>query len=94
MKRLTNIILRSFDTIDLQSIEQKLGVHIGGNEILIPLFGKPHKVSKSGVTDPSGKQPPLYICVILFKYLLLCSGCLPGRKRIGHPLKILRIQAH
>ena len=39
--------IAQFDKIDLQSVEQKLGVHVGKNEIIIPLFGKPHKVSKS-----------------------------------------------
>ncbi|UCF82763.1 MAG: DUF3786 domain-containing protein [Desulfobacteraceae bacterium] len=58
--------------IDLKSIEQKLGVQVEGNEITIPFFRKPHKVSESGITDPSGEQPSLDICVILCKYLLLC----------------------
>ena len=57
--------------IDFKSIEQKLGVQVEGNEIIIPLFGRPHKVSENGITDPSGKQPSLDICVILCKYLLL-----------------------
>lgn len=72
--------IAQFDRIDLQSVEQKLGVHVGKNEIIIPLFGKPHKVSKSGVTDPSGKQPALYIGVILCKYLLLCPDVCPREK--------------
>lgn len=72
--------IAQFDKIDLQSVEQKLGVHVGKNEVIIPLFGKPHKVSKSGVTDPSGKQPALYICIILFKYLLLYPDVCPKEK--------------
>jgi hypothetical protein len=66
--------------IDLKSIEQKLGVQVEGNEIIIPLFGRPHKVSENGITDPSGKQPSLDICVILCKYLLLCPGVSPKEK--------------
>ena len=58
--------------IDFKSIEQKLGVEVEGNEVIISLFGKPHRISESGITDPSGKQPSLDICVILCKYLLLC----------------------
>ena len=68
--------------IDLKSIEQKLGVKIDGNDVTIPLFGKPHKVSKSGITDPSGKRPSLDICVILCKYLLLCPDVYPKEKEL------------
>ena len=66
--------------IDLKSIEQKLGVQVNGNEIAIPLFGKPHKVSESGITDLLGEQPSLDICVILCKYLLLCPDVYPKEK--------------
>ena len=66
--------------IDLKQIEQKLGVEVQGNDVTIPLFGKPHKVSETGITDPSGKQPYLDICVILCKYLLLCPEINPKEK--------------
>ncbi|MBE9529859.1 MAG: hypothetical protein IMF00_01190, partial [Proteobacteria bacterium] len=32
--------------IDFKPIEQKLGVEVEGNDVTIPLFGKPHKVSE------------------------------------------------
>ena len=66
--------------IDFKPIEQKLGVHAEGNDVTIPLFGKPHKVSANGITDPSGNQPSLDICVILCKYLLLCPDVYPREK--------------
>ena len=59
--------------IDFKSIEQKLVVEVEGNEVIIPLFGKPHRVSEIGITDPPGKQPSLVICVIL---LVFSSHCL------------------
>ena len=66
--------------IDFNSVKQKLGVEVERNEVMIPLFGKPHKVSENGITDPSGKQPTLDICVILCKYLLLCPDVFPKEK--------------
>ena len=66
--------------IDFKSIEQKLGIHAEGNGVTIPLFGKPHKVSEIGITDPSGKQPSLDICVILCKYLLICPDVYSNEK--------------
>jgi hypothetical protein len=66
--------------IDLNPIGKKLGVEVEGTDITIPLFGKPHKVSKSGITDPSGNRPSLDICVILCKYLLMCPDVYPKEK--------------
>ena len=66
--------------IDLRSIEQKLGVRIEGNDVIIPLFGKPYKITKNDIVAPSGKRPSLDICVILCKYLLLCPDVYPREK--------------
>jgi hypothetical protein len=43
-----------------------------GEELIIPVFGKPLRVSAAGITRPSGGRPNFSVCVILFKYLLLC----------------------
>jgi hypothetical protein len=67
-------------SLALIQIGKKLGVDAEGTDIIIPLFGKPHKVSKSGITDPSGNRPSLDICVILCKYLLMCPDVYPREK--------------
>ncbi len=72
--------LAQLNKIDLKSVEEKLGVQVEGNEIIIPLFGKAHKVSQNGITNPIGKQPSFDICVILCKYLLLCPDVYPKEK--------------
>ena len=66
--------------IDFKPIEQKLRVKVEGNDVTIPLFGKPHKVSEKGIADPSGNQPSLDICVILCKYILMCPDVYPKEK--------------
>ena len=66
--------------IDFKPIEQKLGVEVEGNDVTILLFGKPHKVSENGITNPEGKRPSLDKCVILCKYLLLCPDVYPKEK--------------
>jgi hypothetical protein len=63
--------------IDDECVEQNLGVQVQGNEITIPFFGKPYKVSDSGIAGPSGRKPTLDICVILCRYLLLCTDVHP-----------------
>jgi hypothetical protein len=67
-------------SIDFKPIERKLGVHAEGNDVTITLFGRPYKVSENGITNPEGKRPSLDICVILFKYLLLCPDVYPKEK--------------
>lgn len=66
--------------IDFQTIEQKLGVRSKSEVVVIPLLGKPYRVSEKGITGPSGKRPFLNICVILSKYLLLCPKNTPKDK--------------
>jgi hypothetical protein len=63
--------------IEVTLLEEKLGVTVENNKVLIPFFGKPYTVSKSGIIDPSGKQPPLEVSVVLSKYLLMCPDVNP-----------------
>jgi len=72
--------LAQVDGTDFNSVKQKLGVEVENNEMTIPLFGKPYKVSGAGISDPGGKQPVLDICVILCKYILLCPQLPPKKK--------------
>ena len=72
--------LSQIGDIDLKALGQKLGLAAAGNEVVIPLYGKPHTLSEKGITDPAGKQPPLAVCVILCKYLLLCPEIQPFGK--------------
>jgi hypothetical protein len=58
--------------IDLDSRAEKLGGRIEKDEMVLSFFGRPYRISSRGITDPSGKQPPMGIIVVLCKYLLLC----------------------
>lgn len=58
--------------IDLDSRSETLGGYVERDEMLISFFGQPYRISRRGIKDPSGKQPPMGICVVLCKYLLLC----------------------
>ena len=69
--------LKQITTIDVRSIQEKLGVQLEGNGIIIPLFGKPTRVSARGILDQSGQRPSFDICVIVCKYLLLCPANIP-----------------
>jgi len=69
--------LEQVTKIDLRSIQEKLGVKVEGNAVIIPLFGKPTRVSARGIIDQSGQRPSFGICVILCKYLLLCPDSIP-----------------
>jgi hypothetical protein len=58
--------------IDLPFLADKLGIQINGQQVIIPFFGKPYRVSANGIADPKNRQPHLSVCVILCKYLLMC----------------------
>jgi hypothetical protein len=58
--------------LDFNKIADQLGAEMVGNELIIPVFGESHRISPAGITAPSGSRPNFSVCVILFKYLLLC----------------------
>jgi hypothetical protein len=58
--------------LDFKKIADQLGAEMAGDELIIPFFGKPHRILPAGITEPSGSRPNFSVCVILFKYLLLC----------------------
>ncbi|MDP3284516.1 MAG: DUF3786 domain-containing protein [Desulfobacterales bacterium] len=76
--------LTQISGIDLKSVAERLGIDICNDEAIIPLFGKPYRVSEKGVFDLSGLRPPHSVCVLLFKYLLLCPEEEPcGRELVA-----------
>ncbi len=58
--------------LDLTFLADKLGILLDGQHVIIPLFGKPYRVSAKGIKDPSHQQPHLAVSVILCQYLLMC----------------------
>ena len=58
--------------LDFKKTADRLGAEVVGEELIIPFFGKPHRITASGISDPSGSRPNFSVCVVLFKYLLLC----------------------
>jgi hypothetical protein len=58
--------------LDFNQIADRLGAEMVGEELIIPFFGNPIRVSAAGISEPSGSRPDFSVCVVLFKYLLLC----------------------
>ncbi len=67
-----NNYLAQIAELDFKKIADQLGAEMAGDELVIPFFGKPHRISAAGITAPSGSRPNFSVCVVLFKYLLLC----------------------
>jgi hypothetical protein len=63
--------------LDFAKIAGRLGADLTGDELVIPVFGNPHRISKQGLSDPSGNRPDFSVCVVLFKYLLMCPDVDP-----------------
>jgi len=69
--------LRAVSQIDLHRIRDRLGVAVEGDEVVIPFYGFPHRVSGQGIIDDQGRRPSHAVSVILCKYLLLCPDVEP-----------------
>jgi hypothetical protein len=66
--------------LDFKKIADRLGAEVVGDELIIPVLGKSHRISAAGISGPSGSRPNYSVCVILFKYLLLCPDHDPVEK--------------
>jgi len=72
--------LSSIQGLDFQKIADLTGAEKLGEELIIPFFGKPHRISATGIIDSSGIRPNFSVCVVLFKHLLLCPDDEPLEK--------------
>jgi hypothetical protein len=72
----TNYLARIAE-LDFAKIAGRIGADIAGDELVVPVFGKPYRISKEGLKDPAGNRPDFSVSVILFKYLLLCPDIYP-----------------
>ena len=64
--------------LDLEARAGLLGFEVDDGEALVPLYGRPHRVSPRGVTDPAGVQPIHSVSVLLCQYLLLGPSTEPA----------------
>lgn len=68
-------------TMDFPILAQRLGVRVDGEDLVIPFFDAPHRVSRHRIVGPSGRRPDHSTGVILCKYLLLCPDHVPPQER-------------
>jgi hypothetical protein len=66
--------------LDFKKIADRLGAEMVAEELIIPFFGKRMRISAAGISEPSGGRPNFSVCVVLFKYLLLCPDHDPVEK--------------
>jgi hypothetical protein len=62
--------LKQLKELDLTTLATRVGTATAGDSLLIPLFGRPYRVSPSGVKDPTGQEPIHSVKVVLCRYLL------------------------
>ena len=63
--------------IDLFPKAERLGAEALENALIIPFYGKPHRISKEGVFNASGKRANFAISVVLCRYVLQCPPEIP-----------------
>jgi len=64
--------------VDLEARAGKLGARMMGGAAVIPLLGREHRVSASGIEDPAGGRPIHAVSVVLARYVLSCPEAAPG----------------
>lgn len=64
--------LKQISDIDFLSRANMLGAEVSGDALVIPFYGKPYRVSKDSVIDPSEKTANFAVSVVLCKYILEC----------------------
>jgi hypothetical protein len=67
------IYLERIAGLTFESLEKNLGVIVEKDEVIVPLLGKPYRISAKGIVGPAGKRPSLEICVVLSNYIILCN---------------------
>ena len=63
---------RQIADLNFLSIKDTLGIELRGQKAIIPFLSEYYTVSGKGITDALGNRPDYMVCVIFFKYLLLC----------------------
>jgi len=63
--------------LDFSFLAGNLGASTEKHEMVVPFFGRPHRISADAVLGPDGKKPDYSICVVLCKYLLMCPEPAP-----------------
>ena len=58
--------------LDFSFLAENLALQANGNELTVPFFNQPYRVSAGGIQDSAGQKPHLALCVILCRYLLMC----------------------
>jgi len=64
--------LAEVSAVDLSIAGNRLGINVDGENVIIPFYSIPHRVSGTGAMDAEGKRPIHAVSVILCKYLILC----------------------
>jgi hypothetical protein len=63
--------------LELADYQVMLGFEIQDGQAIMPFFNTIYRINAKGIVDSQGHTPPLSICIILFKYLLMCPRSIP-----------------
>ncbi len=59
--------------MDLSGAAGKLGIHVT-DDIRIPFMNSEYIITRNGVKNTTGQKASYDICIVLFKYIILCPG--------------------
>ncbi|MCF8045441.1 MAG: DUF3786 domain-containing protein [Desulfarculaceae bacterium] len=65
--------LTRLENLSFETAPAVPGITYTGSDLNVPFFGRRYAVSARGIRDAEGTRPDFDICVILCRYLLMCS---------------------
>lgn len=71
------LYLKQLGELDLQQCAEPLGALWDDGLLVVPMFGRPYRVSAAGVVGPNNRRPGHAVSVALCKYLLMCPKAEP-----------------
>ncbi len=66
--------LEQIACLDFGALKDRLGIALEHDAAVVPVYGRPYRISPAGVMDPEGRSGGFEACVILSKYLLHASA--------------------
>lgn len=59
---------------DLAAVADRLGLEVSAQGVLVRLLGADYRVTGEGVFRMQGERAGFEVCIVLFKYLLMCPA--------------------
>jgi hypothetical protein len=72
--------LQQLKTMRFDGKAEVLGITLAGDEVVVPYFEAPVRLTADGLKDDAGHRPDFADCVVVCRYLIMCPPFEPTQK--------------